>query len=275
MLSVTEITQLFDKHQITASERRIALARDVERAVIAKASQKVQGEAVQYTNAQIHGSKFEGWQCFHCGEIFTTVGGASDHFGADPTKEPGCLIKVKVGDERGLEMELRKVEGERDLLRFQIANGTTEIENSVQEMLTNHRIALRKEEEKGYAKGLDDGRKLAMPTPKQEPVIALLRTMFDLYENGVDCYEDPDDMSNYLGKAFRLDDETFDACVNILNFPPVPPQAAAIPEGWQLVPIEPTPEMLKEICLIEQFSDNALTVRYQAMLSAAPKTGGQ
>lgn len=115
----------------------------------------------------------------------------------------------------------------------------------------------------------------SMTSPKQEHVIALLRTMFDLYENGVDCYEDPDDMSNYLGKAFRLDDETFDACVNILNFPSASPQAAAIPEGWQLVPIDPTPEMLKEICLIEQFSDNALTVRYQAMLSAAPKTGGQ
>ncbi len=147
----------------------MAIIAKVERAVLAKASQQVQDEPVQYTNAQVHGCKFEGWQCFHCGEVFTTVGGARDHFGADPTKDPGCLIKVKVGDERGLEMELRKVEGERDLLRLQIANGTTEIENSVQEMLTNHRIALRHAEEEGYRKGLDEGMNLAMPTPKQEP----------------------------------------------------------------------------------------------------------
>ncbi|MEE8059407.1 MAG: hypothetical protein V3T17_16460 [Pseudomonadales bacterium] len=25
-----------------------------------------------------------GWTCFHCGETFTAVGAARDHFGADP-----------------------------------------------------------------------------------------------------------------------------------------------------------------------------------------------
>lgn len=51
-----------------------------------------------------------GWTCFHCGETFTTVGSARDHFGSDPDCEPACLIRVKYGNERGLEMELRKVE---------------------------------------------------------------------------------------------------------------------------------------------------------------------
>jgi hypothetical protein len=51
-----------------------------------------------------------GWTCFHCGETFTTFGSARDHFGATPNAEPGCLIKVRLGEERGLLMELRKAE---------------------------------------------------------------------------------------------------------------------------------------------------------------------
>lgn len=52
---------------------------------------------------------------------------------------------------------------------------------------------------------------------RESIALILLGKIFDLYENGVDCYEDPDDMRNYIGKAFELDDETFEACVNILN----------------------------------------------------------
>lgn len=51
-----------------------------------------------------------GWTCFHCGETFTTFGSARDHFGATPNAEPGCLIKVRLGEERGLLMALRKAE---------------------------------------------------------------------------------------------------------------------------------------------------------------------
>jgi hypothetical protein len=51
-----------------------------------------------------------GWTCFHCGETFTTVGAAQDHFGADPDSEPGCILKVKLGQERGLLMTLRRIE---------------------------------------------------------------------------------------------------------------------------------------------------------------------
>lgn len=41
--------------------------------------------------------------------------------------------------------------------------------------------------------------------------------------------------------------------------------------GWQLVPREPTDEMLKEIQLLEGFTGKALETRYKAMLAAAPK----
>lgn len=61
-------------------------------------------------NAQVHGCQYEGWQCFHCGEVFTTVGSAEDHFGGAQGALTGCQIKA--GEERGLLMELRKAENE-------------------------------------------------------------------------------------------------------------------------------------------------------------------
>lgn len=66
-----------------------------------------------------------GWTCFHCGETFTTVGSARDHFGSTPSSQPGCMIRVQFGDERGLQMALRKVEDEVERLRADINNETT------------------------------------------------------------------------------------------------------------------------------------------------------
>ena len=54
----------------------------------------------------------DGWVCFHCGERFTTFGSAQDHFGPRPTDTAACLIKV--GEERGLVMELRRVQAQLD-----------------------------------------------------------------------------------------------------------------------------------------------------------------
>jgi len=65
---------------------------------------------------------------------------------------------------------------------------------------------------------------------QQSPAVAvpvaleLLRILFDLYEDGDDCYENPDESDGYLGKAIRLDDETFKACVDVLT---AAPQASA------------------------------------------------
>jgi hypothetical protein len=78
-----------------------------------------------------------GWTCFHCGETFTTVGGARDHFGADITAQPGCLIRVQLGNERGLLMELRKVEAERDDLRKDVEYERTSI-TAYMERLKTH-----------------------------------------------------------------------------------------------------------------------------------------
>lgn len=51
-----------------------------------------------------------------------------------------------------------------------------------------------------------------------------------------------------------------------------------VPEGWRLVPVEPTEKMLKkafpEIFDIDGISKNDLIERYQAMLAEAPKYTG-
>jgi len=47
--------------------------------------------------------------------------------------------------------------------------------------------------------------------------------------------------------------------------------AARVPDGYKLVPIEPTIEMLGEIRLIEHFTDAAMVTRYKAMIAVAPQ----
>ncbi len=44
-----------------------------------------------------------------------------------------------------------------------------------------------------------------------------LALMFDAYEEGPDCYEDPEDCSGHIGKAIHLDDEAFQRIADILN----------------------------------------------------------
>jgi len=93
-----------------------------------------------------------GWTCFFCGETFTTPGSAQDHFGSEPYAEVAC--KIKAGEERGLIMELRKVEAE--LARYR--NEDSDKDREFYKMKVDHSIALRKAEEQGYERGLLDGR---------------------------------------------------------------------------------------------------------------------
>ncbi len=48
-------------------------------------------------------------------------------------------------------------------------------------------------------------------------LLRLLGLMFDAYENGVDCFEDPEDCASYVGKAFRLPDREFKEIADLLN----------------------------------------------------------
>lgn len=50
-----------------------------------------------------------------------------------------------------------------------------------------------------------------------DSALDLLAVMFDAYEYGVSCYEDPDDQAMYVGKAFILTDEDFSRIADLLN----------------------------------------------------------
>lgn len=96
-----------------------------------------------------------GWTCFHCGEKFKTIGAARDHFGADPLADPGCMIRVKYGNERGLLIELRKAQDE--LARYRAEDGDKDRE--MYAMQARHVEELRRAEEEGFARGVADMRK--------------------------------------------------------------------------------------------------------------------
>lgn len=47
--------------------------------------------------------------------------------------------------------------------------------------------------------------------------IDMLAMLFDKYENGPSCYEEPDERTGYLGNAVRLDDPDFHRIADFLN----------------------------------------------------------
>lgn len=67
----------------------------------------------------------------------------------------------------------------------------------------------------------------------EDEALDLLATLFDAWENGTPCYEEPESSDGFLGHAFRLDDEVFHRCADLLNRrrgkqPSPTPQAAAV-----------------------------------------------
>lgn len=101
-----------------------------------------------------------GWACFHCGETFMFEHHARVHFGGTPDADPGCVLRMQPG-EAPLLRKIRALEyriGERDaeLARFREEDGPKDRELAA--LRCDHAIALRDEEEKGYARGLADGR---------------------------------------------------------------------------------------------------------------------
>lgn len=94
----------------------------------------------------------DGWVCFHCGERFTTIGSARDHFGAEPDAKPGCMLKIENGDEKGLLMTLRETESRVIELLEIIANQETEFYSARSDNIRK----INKAEEEGYQKKIKD-----------------------------------------------------------------------------------------------------------------------
>ncbi len=93
------------------------------------------------------------WRCFHCGETFTMAQErwAREHFGDDDTAKPVCLIRS--AGESALLSALRSAE--RELATYRREDNR--ILRAMWAMQADHAVALIREEERGYEKGLKDG----------------------------------------------------------------------------------------------------------------------
>ena len=83
------------------------------------------------------------WRCFHCDEVFTDPAAAAEYFGPSQAQQPACQIDV-AAYRRMEEAHRRSCEEDTDLHR------------EIHHLQSDHQIALRREEEKGYARGLRD-----------------------------------------------------------------------------------------------------------------------
>jgi hypothetical protein len=87
------------------------------------------------------------WRCFHCDEVFRGRVRAELHFGSTQNAVPLCQISAE---------NVRAMEAELALHRTE----DTELHRQISNMQAGHADALRRAEESGYAKGLQDARHL-------------------------------------------------------------------------------------------------------------------
>lgn len=112
-----------------------------------------------------------GWVCFHCGEHFPgTFAGqqkARHHFGDCPIEQPACQI------------DARAFRSMQDMVhRYQAED--TELHREIYKLKAEHYSALQREEEKGYARGLVDGRKYPEDKPFQLRIIDWMMETFSM-----------------------------------------------------------------------------------------------
>jgi hypothetical protein len=122
-----------------------------------------------------------GWRCFHCREYFTNSEKAQLHFGASEMDSPICQIHPD---------EIRKMEVE--LARYR--NEDSDLERKIHSLEADQAVALLREEENGYDKGLRDGMGISriheMVMAVLEPVLGCCRS----YGSGdTDCKDAPKD----------------------------------------------------------------------------------
>jgi hypothetical protein len=90
------------------------------------------------------------WRCFHCDEVFHTHVDAENHFGKRQGDEPAC--RIKAAGEFALLQALRSAQ--EDLCRYWAED--SDILRAMHSMIADHQLALRREEEKGYERGVID-----------------------------------------------------------------------------------------------------------------------
>lgn len=123
------------------AQRRVDDARQLLSGMIVRA-QRLSPEA----SAPTH------WRCFHCGDVLTSEVDGENHFGRREGAEPAC--KIKAAGEFALLQALRNAEDELERYRAE----DSDVLRAMHSMAADHQVALRREEERGYERGLRDAR---------------------------------------------------------------------------------------------------------------------
>ncbi len=91
------------------------------------------------------------WRCFHCDEVFTSFKLAQTHFGLSECDTPACRLK---SHEQHLVDYIRELENR--IGQYQAED--SHVLRAIYSLEADHRQALIREEEKGYARGVKDMR---------------------------------------------------------------------------------------------------------------------
>lgn len=94
------------------------------------------------------------WRCFHCGDAFTKAQErwAREHFGRDQGELPVCQMRIP--GEHHLLAALRSAQDELERYRCE----DTDLMRALYAQAADHAVALKREEERGYGRGLHDAR---------------------------------------------------------------------------------------------------------------------
>lgn len=143
------------------------------------------------------------YRCFFCDDVFTNRISAEVHFGRRLESVAACQI----GGEHALLKLLRDQEDQ--LARYRAED--SDALRAMHAQSADHQVALRREEEKGYARGLQDARKV---TSAHDPVaitaehvhaLRLANTVLDRPN------ADPDDELGTLARALWRQDRSWDS----------------------------------------------------------------
>lgn len=87
------------------------------------------------------------WRCFHCDEVFRDRACAQAHFGPSLHSQVSCSVDAS---------RLRELE--KQLADYR--NEDTSLHRQIERLETDYQLKVRRANEKGYADGLRDGRKI-------------------------------------------------------------------------------------------------------------------
>lgn len=93
------------------------------------------------------------WRCFHCDTVFTNRKHAAEHFGRDEGSTPACKLTHSEGH---LVTLIRKLEAELESYRRE----DSDILRAWMSKEAENREAVRRAEERGYDKGVQEAKRM-------------------------------------------------------------------------------------------------------------------